>query len=131
MVPLAAALAAIFVRQATLPAVRVRAVRLARRAMDAKQVALAGVIPFLLQVYQHLYLDAARVGSPHRRQRVGPHEKARITDLLLIDVHPLELRDEALVLLFGAQEPGRLACGNDLSLLHEKMCRGNSCHSPS
>src|SRR5439155_4289978 len=80
MVPFAAALAAVLAGQAALLASGVRAVGLARGAVDAEEIAVAGgsrVALFVLveEIDEHLHLDAARVGRADGRQGIGPHEE--------------------------------------------------------
>src|SRR5207237_1133205 len=94
----------------TLRAVGVWTIRNTARTPDAEEVSLAGgrdLALFVLvgQVYQHLYLNAARVAGANSRNGVGPDEKAAVANLPWRGrhVHPVELRDEVLVLLLCPQ----------------------------
>src|SRR5262249_52685483 len=115
VVPLAAALGPVLARQAARRPRGVRAVGLAGRAVDAEQVAVAGgrhrarLAVLVFQVHEDLHLDAARVRRTDARQRVRPDEKAGVADFLRVDVHPLEVGDEVLVLAGRAEEARRLA----------------------
>ena len=90
MVPFAAALAAVFARQAALRAIGMRPVGLAVRAPDAEEVAVAGGGDFALfvlvgQIDKHLHLDAARVPRALRGHRIAPDKEAGVADFLLVD----------------------------------------------
>src|SRR5262245_49919203 len=107
-----------------------RAVRDAGRPPDAEQVALAGgsdlaLLVLVGEVDEHLDFDAARVAGADSRQRIGPDKEAAVADRARFGrhVHPVELRDEVLVLLLGPQIPRRLARGYDLAILHEERIR--------
>src|SRR5581483_3551034 len=128
VVPLAAALGPVLARQAPLGAARVRPVRHALRAPDAEQVAVAGGrdaahLVLVLQVDEHLHLDPAGVPGADGRDRVAPDEQPGVADLRLVDVHPVHLQLEVLVLPVGPQVAGRLAGGDDLAVLHEERGR--------
>src|SRR4029077_372644 len=100
VVPLALALAMILGRQTARPAVGVRPIRDARRAVDAKEIALTGRGDFALLVLvgvvdEHLHFDAAPVAASDSGQRIAPDEKAAIADSTRLgrNVLPLEVRD--------------------------------------
>ena len=121
----------VLLRQAPRPAVGVRPVGDAGRAPDAEQVALAGggdlaLLVLVGEVHEHLHLDAARVAGANGGEGVGPDEEAAVADRAGFGrhVHPVELRDEVLILLVGSQVARRLARGDDLAVLDEEGAGG-------
>src|SRR5262249_25356994 len=122
----AAALGPVLRGQAAFPARGVRPVRLATRAPDAKQVAvagrgdLAGLLVAILEIHEHLHLNSATVAGADRGDRIAPDKEAGVADLLGVHMHPIEFRDKVLVLLRGAEIASRMARGDDLAVLHKE-----------
>jgi hypothetical protein len=88
-----------------------RPIRLAASAPDAEEVAVTGsraaaLVVLPVQIDEHLHLDAARVARPLRRHRVGPDKETGVSDVFRVDVQPIELANEVLVLLLRPQKPG-------------------------
>ena len=69
-------------------------------------------IGFTVAVIQHLNLDGTQEGLSQRRHGARPNEDTRIASRL--QVTPLQLQDEILVLAFSAQRPG----GNSIAVDH-------------
>ncbi|HMO66552.1 MAG TPA: hypothetical protein PKE47_15245 [Verrucomicrobiota bacterium] len=67
---------------------------------------------------EHLHLDGAEEGLAHGRQRPGPDEHARVAARL--QVPPLELEDEVLVLPLRAQRAGGDAVAVDQAVAHRE-----------
>src|SRR6266436_5132683 len=106
VVPLVGAFTVVFGRQAAGPTVGMRPIRDTRRPPDAEEIALTGganlaLLVLVSEIHQDLHLDAARVPGTDGGDRIGPNKEAAIADRARRGrhVHPVELRDEVLVLL--------------------------------
>ncbi len=110
VVPLGGRLRPLLARQAAHPAGRVRPVGLHRRAPDAEDVAVAGVVGAVLTV-EDLHLERPRERHADGRQGVAPDEQPGIPARL--HVPPLQLEHEVLVLPVRPQHAGRLARRDD------------------
>src|SRR5439155_1459692 len=131
MVPLVGALAVVLGRQATGPTVGMRPIRDTRRPPDAEEIALTGganlaLLVLVGEIHQNLHLDAARVPTPDSRDRIGLNKEAAVADRARRGwhVHPVELRDEVLVLLRGPQIARRLARCDNLPVLDKEGAGG-------
>src|SRR5579884_2538212 len=131
VVPFVGTLAEVARRQTAGPAVGVRAIRNTTRSPDAEEIALACGDGFALlvlvgEVHKHLDLNAARVAGANGWKRIGPDKKATVADGARCGrhVHPIEFRDEILILLRRAQIACRPAGRDDLPILDIKRVGG-------